>query len=165
MRPHRPREVAYLVTQRAHGGRHLFAERGAAALFCRVLRILRRQLGFRLYAYVVLPDRVRLILGTHDGDPGTVRLIVQRLKSRFAREVNTRSGRRGLVWQDADERIHSVTAADIARRAAYLHNHPVVARLAPKPRAWRWSSYRAWEGEGDAMVPIDLPEIDHRLST
>jgi putative transposase len=150
-------EVSYLVTLWTYRNRPLFSDPANAAMFCRILGELRIRLGFRLHAYVVLPDRVRLILGGGDGDPRSVQVIVQRLKSRFAREANDRSGRLGLVWEDADQRVALVRGAEIARRADGLHRSPAWARLVPHPAQWRWSSYRDWSGEGRSPLPVDLP--------
>src|SRR5262249_42568708 len=92
---------AYFVTLWTYGSRPAFADPKRAALFLHVLGGLRKRLGFRLYAYVLLPDRARLVLGAPGADAHAMRHTVQRLKSRFAREVNTRTGTLGLVWQDA----------------------------------------------------------------
>jgi len=147
---------AYLVTLWTYGIEPLFTDHARAALFIRVLGGLRQKLGFRLHAYVVLPDRVRLILGAPGADMRSVRLTVQRLKSRFAREVNARSGRRGLVWQDADQTLPLAGADEVRKRADFLHYNPVLAGLAREPGDWRWSSYRAWAGHGRTPVPVDL---------
>jgi putative transposase len=147
----------YLITLWTHGGRRVFAESGVAALFCRILRGLRGRLGFRLHAFVVLPDRVRLIVATGDPDPRSARLIAQRLKSRFARVVNAGSGRWGRVWQDGEQRVGLASSQEIARRADFLHRNPMMARLVSRPGEWRWSSYRAWAGDGAAPIPVDLP--------
>ena len=152
------RETSYLVTLWTYGGKPTFTDPEAAALFCRILAGLRARLGFRLHAYVILPDRVRLIVAARDGDPRWVQVIVHRIKSRFAREANARSGRLGLVWEDADQRMALLTAHEIAKRAEYLHRSPAWARLARHPREWRWSSYRAWSGQGRSPLPVDLPE-------
>ena len=156
MRAHGPNGAVYLITMRTHGGRALFAQASGAALFCTVLRRLKRRLGFRLHAFVLLPDRVRLLLGLGDRDPRSVRMVVQQLKSRFAREANARAGRLDRLWQDEDQRSE-IPPQDISRRADYIHRSPLMARLARAPGEWRWSSYRAWAGEGPAPVPIDLP--------
>src|SRR5207245_3917828 len=148
---------SYLITLWTYGGRPLFADPETAALFCRILGGLRHRLGFRLPAYVVLPDRVRFIIAANDDDPRWVQVIVQRLKSRFAREANDRRGRAGLVWQDADQRVPLPSEDDVARRADFLHRSPVMARLARHPGEWRYSSFRAWTGEGRTPVPVDLP--------
>jgi len=150
-------ETTFLVTLWTYGGRRVFADPRAAALFCRVLGGLRQRLGFRLHAYVLLPDRIRLIFGARGGDPLWAQITVQRLKSRFARELNARRGRLEMVWQDADQRLALVSGEDVRRRAEFLHRVPVMARLARHPAEWRWSSYRAWAGCGRVPVPIDPP--------
>ena len=154
-----PKPHAYLVTLWTYGIRPLFADPARAALFLHVLGGLRRRLGFRLHAYVILPDRVRLILGSTGTDMRSVRLTVQGLKSRFAREVNSRSGRLGLVWQDADQALPLKNADDVRRRADFLHQNPVMAGLAREPGEWRWSSYRAWAGRGRTPLTVDLPVV------
>ena len=158
MQAHGEDGSAYLLTFWTYGGAPIFADPLRAALFCRVLGSLRQRLGFRLHAYVILPDRVRLIVGARDPDARWVRIVAQRLKSRFAREVNARSGRLGLVWQDADQRLPLRDRDDLGRRAEFLHRCPVIARLALTPGDWRYSSFRAWAGEGRTPAPVDLPE-------
>jgi len=156
MRPHGTDGIAYLVTLWTFDARPLFADTATAALFCRVLGSLRQRLGFRLHAYVILPDRVRFIVGG-ESDPGSIEVVVRRLKLRFAREANERAGRLGLVWQDADQRVTLAGPDDVARRAEFLHRSPEWARLARHPAEWRWSSYRAWAGEGRPPLAVDLP--------
>jgi len=153
--PPRPSQP-FLVTLWTYGIEPLFADSSRTTLFLHVLGGLRQTLGFRLHAYVVLPDRVRLILGAPGGDLRAIRLTVQRLKSRFAREVNARSGRRGLVWQDADQTLPLAGADEVRRRADFLHHNPVMAGLARDPGDWRWSSYRAWAGHGRTPLAVDL---------
>src|SRR5437867_3782150 len=88
-----PRNVGSSWRRAAQAGRH-------AALFCRVLAVSRGRLAFLLHAYVVLPDRARVILATADGDPRSAAVIVQRIKTRFARELHARHGWPGRVFRD-----------------------------------------------------------------
>jgi len=152
---------AYLVTLWTYGLEPSFAEPARAALFCRILAGMRQRLGFLVHAYVVLPDRVRLILGTRGGDMRWARMTVHRLKSRYAREVNARSGRLGLVWQDGDQTLPLSGTEDVRRKANYLHHNPIMAGLARDAGEWRWSSYRAWAGGGRTPLPVDLPVGAH----
>jgi putative transposase len=153
------RDTSYLVTLWTYGARPIFSEAAYAALFCRTLASLRQRLAFRLRAYVILPDRVRLIVSAGADDPRGIQVLVHRLKSRFARELNHRRGRLGLVWQDAEQRVPLQDEEDVVRRADFMHRSPVMARLASHPGEWRLSSYRAWAGAGRAPVPVDLPAV------
>jgi putative transposase len=148
---------AYVVTLWTFGERPLFGHPDAARLFCRVLTHLKRRLHFRLHAFVLLPDRARLVVATPDADPRSVQIVVHRLKSRFAREWNARRGRLGLVWQDADQMAALEGVAAIARRARILHQSPVVTGLARRAGEWSWSSARVWDDTGGAPAPVDLP--------
>lgn len=150
-------DQTYLVTLWTYGGRSLFADAEIATLFCRVLTHLRRRLAFRVHAFVLLPDRARMILGSADRDPRWIQPVVQRLKQRFAREYNVRARRLGLVWQDAEQRLPLAGPEDITRRADLLHRLPILAGLAGKPDQWRFSSARAWSGTGSTPVPVDAP--------
>jgi len=155
---HKPQ--AFLVTLWTYGLEPVFAEPARAALFCHSLATLRHRLGFLVHAYVVLPDRVRLILASRGGDMRWARMIAHRLKSRYAREANTRSGRRGLVWQDGDQTLPLRDTEDVRRKADYLHHNPVLAGLARHAGDWRWSSYRAWAGGRRTPLTVDLPARD-----
>jgi REP element-mobilizing transposase RayT len=128
-----------------------------AALFCRVLAASRGRLGFRLHAYVVLPDRARVILATPDGDPRSAAVIVQRIKARFARELHARHGWPGRVFRDDAPLATVQGTAAIERRAEALHRDPVVSGLARHARAWTWSSLRAWSGTTGSPAEVDLP--------
>ncbi|MGH9749103.1 MAG: hypothetical protein ACRD5D_07715 [Candidatus Polarisedimenticolia bacterium] len=151
-------EQAFLLTFFTYGLEPLLAEPAAALLFCRTLQLLRQRHGIRVRAFVVLPDRARLILAAADTDPRWVILAAHRLKSRFAREWNARAGRLGRVWQDADQRLPLAGDEDVRRRADLLHRSPVLAGLAPHPGAWRFSSWRAWNGGGRSAASVDLPD-------
>jgi putative transposase len=154
----RSSNAAYQVGFTTYGGRPILADAGRAALFCRVLGHLRRRLGFSLHAYVLLPERVRMILGALDDDPRSVRLVTQQLRSRFAREVNASRGKPGLVWRDGVDLVRLASPRHVIQQAHLLHRAPIVTRLTSEPGEWRWSSYRGWSGEGRPPIGVDLPE-------
>ncbi|HYV85637.1 MAG TPA: hypothetical protein VFB49_06995 [Patescibacteria group bacterium] len=154
--PDSPHDRAYLATLWTYERRPALA--GAqAALFCRVLGQSRGRLGFLLHAYVVLPDRARVILATPDGDPRSAAAIVQRIKTRFARELHARHGWPGRVFRDDAPLATVQGTAAIERRAEALHRDPVTAGLARHARAWIWSSQKAWSGTAGSPAEVDLP--------
>jgi hypothetical protein len=147
---------AFVATIRTSDGRPALA--GAhATLFCRVLAASRARLGFLLHAYVILPDRARLVLATADGDPRSVAVIVHRIRTRFAREMHARHGWSGRIFRDDAPLALVRGTAGIERRAESLHRDPVVAGLTRHARAWTWSSARAWAGMTGSPTAIDLP--------
>src|SRR5215471_6817247 len=91
--------TAWLVALQTFGGRPTLAG-SHAALFCRVLAVLHRRVDFRLHAFVVLPDRARLIVALPDGEARSVTALAHRLRSRFSRELRERARWPGLVFRD-----------------------------------------------------------------
>ncbi|HYV19161.1 MAG TPA: hypothetical protein VFC25_09035 [Verrucomicrobiae bacterium] len=130
-----------------------------AAVFCRVLARLHRRLDFRLYAFVVLPDRARLIVATSDGTPDSAERLAQRLRSRLGRELEWRTRWPGPVLRDAAGVVPVGGGRTLLRRVDFLHRLPVLMGLVGEPSEWRWSSYRGWRGLGRPPVPVDRPPL------
>jgi len=149
-------EEAWLVAFSTHGQRPALAG-SHAALFCRILARLHRRLDFRLYAFVVLPDRARLIVATPGGDAASIERLAQRLRSRLGRELQWRTRWPGPVLRDAVTVAVAGRGALLARRVDFLHRLPVLMGLVDDPCDWRWSSVRGWNGIGRAPAPLDGP--------
>ncbi|HZN02274.1 MAG TPA: hypothetical protein VFD06_01680 [Candidatus Polarisedimenticolia bacterium] len=150
------RDGAYLLSLSTYGHRPALAG-SHAGLFCRVLARLHRRLDFRLHAYVVLPDRARLIVATPDGRLGSIERLAQRLRSRFGRELQWRARWPGPVFRDGVVIVPVGHGVSMARRVEFLHRLPVLMGLAGEPGDWRWSSVRGWTGSGRPPAPVDLP--------
>ncbi len=94
-----------------------------------------------LHAGVVMPDRVHILLRPIVDAPGaSPSELVHSIKSFTAREINTRRGTRGSLWQDDYfEQAYSLGVPNEV--VAYLEEHPRNAGLvAPHehyPFAWR----------------------------
>lgn len=150
----------------------LFANERIKDAFAKRLAMVKEQMGFKLYAWVVMPEHVHLVIQT--GSPAlTVEQILRRIKSRFAREVLAR-------WRELDAKIlakvtdengvahfwqvgggygrNLVTEAEWMEKIEYIHNNPVHRGLVGTPEDWRWSSARWYAG--DRQVPTDEPLID-----
>ena len=149
-------DEAYLLAFSTTGHRPALAGLHAA-LFCRVLARLHRRLDFRLYAFVVLPDRARLIVATGDGSRPSVERLAQRLRSRLGRELQWRARWPGPVFRDAAPVVAVGSGATMLRRVDFLHRLPVLMGLVSEPRDWRWSSVRGWSGSGRPPAPVDRP--------
>ena len=149
-------EEAWLVAFSTHGQRPALAG-SHAALFCRILARLHRRLDFRLYAFVVLPDRARLIVATPDGTAASIERLAQRLRSRLGRELQWRTRWPGPVLRDTVTVTVAGRGALLARRVDFLHRLPVLMGLVDEPCDWRWSSVRGWSGVGRSPAPLDRP--------
>jgi len=95
----------------------------------------------RLFAVVVMPDHVHLLLSplrNPDGWPYPLVDILQCLKSATARRINKLLGVRGPVWQD--ESFDHVLRSDesLKEKCEYIRQNPVRRGPVKKPEDYQW---------------------------
>lgn len=101
---------------------------------------------YKLWAYVVMPNHVRVFLQPEklpDGKSGYFELskITQSLKGFSALEANRLLGRTGKpFWQYESFDYWSRSETEFYRIISYIENNPVKAGLVSKPEDWSWSS-------------------------
>jgi len=130
----------------------------------------RRTFGFRLLAYVVMPDHVHLvIIPPIDSDVG---YLVGEIKRLSARSIHTalkgkesdlsanlvveRGGRRRFaLWQRRCYDHNCRTDESVWEKVTYCHNNPVRRGLVDDPAKWCWSSYCWYQGHPGSLLEID----------
>jgi putative transposase len=115
-----------------------------------VLEQTRARHGARVYAYVLMPEHVHLLVNE---PPGI--LLAQFLKA--AKQITSRKlrGSREKFWQDRyyDSNVHGEKArSDVIR---YIHRNPVVRGLVEKPEDWAWSSFRHYAAGTQGTIQIE----------
>ncbi len=123
---------------------------GAKETFEAVLEEVRARHSARVYAYVLMPEHVHLLIN----EPPQIQLA-QFLKA--VKQVTSRKlrGPRGKFWQERyyDSNIRGEIARSEVIR--YIHRNPVERGLVAKPQDWQWSSFRHY-----AMGEIGTVEIE-----
>jgi putative transposase len=112
--------------------------------------------AFWIFAYVVMPDPLHLLLRPNSADlPSVMRAI----KSISAREILPRRGSAPTLWQPRyfDNVIRRVR--DFWEKVEYIHQNPVAAGLAARPEDWTWSSYRSVMRKGDSPISVDAVNL------
>ena len=137
--------------------------------FVQHLRMTQEDYGFRLYAWVLMPEHFHLLLRPADPND-TMTPIVRRLKAGFAkrvidrwRELNapilpriTDASDAVRFWQRGggyDRNLYS--ESELMEKIAYVHRNPVKRGLVAAPSEWAWSSARAYEN-GDDETGLQL---------
>ena len=108
---------------------------------------------YELFAWVVMPNHIHIVLKPNKKLPETMRW----LKSATAIRANQRLGRTGEpFWQREyyDRWIRS--GEELTSVVAYVEANPVKAGFAASPADWPWSS--AWNGTGGttAGAPVSF---------
>ena len=138
--------------------------------FIEVLAATRRKTRFRLYAWVIMPDHIHLLIEPSLPDY-PVAVVLKELKGTFANIILRRwreldapilkriRDRKGELhfWQRGggyDRNIYS--DQELLEKLDYIHNNPVARGLVEDPTAWRWSSARWYEdGDAESVLPMD----------
>jgi REP element-mobilizing transposase RayT len=92
---------------------------------------------YELYAWVVMPNHVHVLLGAHRSLGEITRL----LKGRTARETNLLLGRTGRPFWQNESYDHCVRSRrEFHQIKRYIERNPVKAGFVIRESDWRWSS-------------------------
>jgi REP element-mobilizing transposase RayT len=159
---------ARLLTCSTYHRAPIFALAWCADIFADHLEQARAALGFRLTAWVCMPDHFHLLVQPQD-DSTPVSEILQRIKEPVARAITKRlrasddplldslsDGDVVRVWQRGGGHDRNITTREaMALSAAYIHANPVRRELCSQPEDWVWSSARWYTGDRAGPVKIE----------
>lgn len=117
----------------------------------------RGRLGFALFAYVVMPNHVHLLLAVNGTDLPS---LIRDWKSQCGFAISRARQLHAPLWQARYFDFILRRVADFWDKFDYIHQNPVRAGLVTNANDWRWSSCRHYSKLGAAAVepdPIYLP--------
>ena len=125
------------VTQRGNGRARTFFSGGDYRLYRDLLATHTAAAGVEVWAWVLMPNHVHLILVPHDTD--ALRRALAPVHRAYAGHVHSRQKKSGHFWQG---RFGAVAMDDDHLGAAlrYVALNPVRARLCERAIDWPWSS-------------------------
>ena len=151
----------------------LFNEYWVRDDFVRQLGLVQSRFGFDMYAWVVMPDHVHLILMPHTPEL-TVTTILRSLKRPFSRrvldwwrkerphklELLTDSKGQPHFWQlggGYDRNI--ISDKELIEKSSYVLKNPIRRGLVERADRWTWSS-ASWDpkdtGFGPTLAPLPI---------
>ena len=121
----------FFVTAITANRRRIFQREANALLFIKTLQQYRSQNLYKLYAFVVMPDHVHLLLTTED-----LPRAMKHIRGGFSFKLATPME----VWQKgyADHRI--LNREEFESRRGYIHQNPVRAYLVNNAEDYPYSS-------------------------
>ena len=128
----------------------LLAAQGPKDTFLSVLEETRARHQARIYAYVLMPEHVHLLINE---PPGI--LLAQFLNSLKQTTSRRLRGDRERFWQERyfDGNIRGEAARSEVIR--YIHRNPVKRGLVASPEQYRWSSFRHYATGDRGVVEIE----------
>ena len=145
--------------------------------FVVTLAELRRELGFQIVGYVLMPEHLHLLLWpSNQANPSQ---IMQKLEGRMAKFIlkSLRQNRHRSwcekmlarltlpptvhdeahcrVWQRRFYDLNIWSEKKRLEKLTYMHNNPVKRGLAKEPGDWPWSSWRFYYREDASLLAMD----------
>jgi putative transposase len=142
------------VTQRGNGRSQTFFSDEDYALYRDWLGEACRSNGVEVWAWVLMPNHVHLILVPSDSDG--IRRALAPLHRRYAGHVHSRLKRTGHFWQGRFGCV-AMDEAHLGAALRYVAMNPVRARLTDHAAQWPWSSIHAHLGAIDDGVTSIAP--------
>ena len=145
------------VTQRGNGRARTFFDEADYALYLHLLGEHCRAASVEVWAWVLMPNHVHLILVPADSDG--LRRALAAVHRRYAGHVHARLRRSGHFWQGRFGCV-AMDEAHLGAALRYVALNPVRARLAADPRGWGWSSVHAHLDGADDGVTARAPVLE-----
>ena len=165
------------ITSSTYRRTRIFESEGFCRDFVDVLGALRREGGFRLIGWVLMPEHFHLLLKPEPA-PVTSRLmqelkkqtalrILRRLREQqqypWCRKVlaslrlppSVHDESRYRVWQRRFYPFNVYSERKRLEKLNYMHGNPVKRRLVSSPDQWPWSSFRFYFLNDTSVLAMD----------
>lgn len=149
--------VLHHVIARGNRGEPTFRDDNDYKSYLRFLTEYKNLLGFTLYAFVLMPNHVHLLI---QSGQASLSKLMHRLHTRYTRRFHFRHETSGHLFQGRYKAIVCDKERYFLELSAYIHLNPVRAGLVSAPDDYPWSSYSRYLGRGE----IDLIETNLLLS-
>jgi len=154
----------------------LFKDSYLCSLFIQHLQRARERHSFHLWAFVIMPNHIHLLIRPQEDS--TVSTILQAIKRPFSYQAlefirtkcpiimaNLMCSESSIkriyrFWQHGggyDRNIFKINA--LKETINYIHNNPVRAGLVKEPTEWCWSSARFWIQGNPEPLTMDEMEL------
>src|SRR4030043_1182145 len=140
----------YHVIARGNKGAKVFKSAQDYRFYLRFLKAYKNRYPFLLYAYVLMPTHVHLLIEVQEIP---LSKIMQSLQFRYTRHYNLKYRTWGHLFQGRYKAILCEKDLYFLELSAYIHLNPVRAGLGEDPLDYPWSSYKAYaSGAADDLV-------------
>lgn len=137
------------VTQRGNGRQRTFFTDSDYAVYRDGLGEACRDAGVEIWAWVLMPNHVHMILVP--GDEDGLRRALAPLHRRYAGRIHAREQRTGHFWQGRFGSV-AMDEAHLGAALRYVALNPVRARLVDRAIDWLWSSVHAQLDADDGIT-------------
>lgn len=128
----------YHVITRGNNRQRIFADEEDYRSFLERLDFYKERFKFILYAYVLMPNHVHLLIETGEAP---LSRIMQALQFTYTQKFNRRHKKVGHLFQGRYKAILCQKESYLLELIRYIAQNPVRAGLVKRPIDWKWSSF------------------------
>ncbi|HEX9898878.1 MAG TPA: transposase [Candidatus Methylomirabilis sp.] len=141
------------VMGRGNQKQRSFRDASDYARYENLLQRYHQRYGFHVYAYVLMPNHIHLLVET---DRVPLAKIMQGIQQSYTAYFNKKYRLTGHCFQGRYKAILCDRDAYLLTLVRYLHLNPVRAGLVQGPERWGWSSHKAYlESAPSSWVSVD----------
>jgi REP element-mobilizing transposase RayT len=125
------------------------------------LQKYKEEFDFLLYAYVLMPTHVHLLIESRETP---LSRFMHRLQFRYTQNYNLLHNTWGHLFQGRYKAILCEKDSYLIELSAYIHLNPVRSGMVAHPREYRWSSYASYQGGVEKGGVVDAGYILSQFS-
>jgi REP element-mobilizing transposase RayT len=149
------------VTNRGNAGENIFRSDEDRLAFLDLLGEAVRRYGWVVTTYTLLDNHFHLVFETPDP---TLSRGMQWLQGKYAQWFNKRHRRTGHLFQGRFKAFLVEKETYLLEVLRYVVLNPVRAGMVQRPEDYRWSSYRAIAGMGQAPPWLAVDHVLHQFA-
>ena len=148
--------ASYHIVVRGNQKQITFIEEDDFAKYLDLLRHYKREYGFKLYGYCLMPNHVHLVLEVKNGID--LSKIMQGLNQTYTIWFNEKYKKVGHLWQGRYKSMVIQKNKYMLDCLEYVELNPIRANISKSPFDYPWSSWKARLGYMKDGL-LDAPEL------
>lgn len=154
--------AVYYVTSRGDNNQEIFKDNEDYKKYLELLRKYKEQYGFKLFAFVLMPNHLHLLIGLKKDI--TLSDIMHDLNANYTKYFNGRRQRKGHLFQERYKmNLLEKTPYFLFWITAYMHLNPKVSGLVSDIKEYIYSSYPLYISKEDATVNKQLFDMQNEV--
>ncbi|MBI1820433.1 MAG: transposase, partial [Nitrospirae bacterium] len=139
--------AVYHITSRGNEKKPAYKDNQDRERFLTILQHVNQRYHWICHAYCLMSNHYHLLIETPDGN---LSIGMRQLNGVYTQLFNQRRRRTGHLFQGRYKAILIEKDTHLLEACRYVVLNPVRAHMKKGPGAWKWSSYRATAGQGEA---------------
>ena len=146
-------DAVYSIQMEGPSGEPIYKDAEDHAKYLSILSQAKKEFGFKLFSYALLPDRIHLLIEPVEEHP--VSKIMQKITPNYTKYYNNKYGRKGHLFPKRFRSVYAERGLFLSRLTRYIHLLPQLAGHVSNFRDYLYSSYAAYVPAAKSSV-IDM---------